>query len=82
MTAVVFDTLAFAKGAKEAGFTVEQAEYQAEALARIFEDRIATKSDINEIQRDLRDLESRLIIKFGGMLVVAVGILAVLIKIL
>jgi hypothetical protein len=70
---IAFDTLAYAKKLRSAGFTEEQAEIQAEALAHIVDEKLSTK-------RDLKDLESRLIIKMGSMLVVTIGILAILMK--
>ena len=74
-SAITFDTLAYAKKLKGAGFTEQQAEIQAEALADLVEERLATK-------QDLRKLEYRLIIKLGGMLVVAIGVIAALVKLL
>ena len=65
MTVVPFDTLKLARQLRDkAGFTPEHAEAAGGA-------EIATKAD-------LRDLEQRLAIKFGGMLVIAVGIQAAL----
>ena len=79
---IAFDTLAYAKKLKSAGFTDEQAEIQAEALAQIVDEKLATKKDILLLQHDIKELESRLIIKMGSMLVVTIGILATLMKIL
>lgn len=83
---VVFDTLAYAKKLKKAGFTEEQAEIQAEALAEIVDERLATKQDISELRRELKEMEERLTykltIRLGTMLVVAVGVIATLVKIL
>lgn len=82
-TMVIFDTLAYAKKLKQAGFTEAQAEVQAEGLAQILESNIATKRDIEEVKRDIeevrRDIEEmgyKLTIRLGGMLAVAVGLLA------
>jgi hypothetical protein len=71
--AIVFDTLEYAKKLKAAGFTEQQAEIQAEALADMFENQIATK-------RDLRELEYRLLIRLGGMLAAAIAIVAAIVK--
>ena len=70
MTAVPFDTLKLARQLREkAGFTPEHAEAAAEALAEAVGGAdLATKAD-------LRDLEQRLTIRFGGMLIVAVGVI-------
>jgi hypothetical protein len=66
---IVFDTLEYAKKLKAAGFT----EQQAEALAGMFENQIATK-------RDLRELEYRLLIRLGAMMAVAIGLIAAIVK--
>ena len=73
--AIVFDTLEYAKKLKAVGFTEEQAEVQAEAIADLVDEKLATK-------RDLKELEMRLTIKLGTMLVVAIGIFATLVKLL
>jgi len=74
-----FNTLAYAKKLKTAGFTEEQAEIQAEALSEIIEERLATKQDLNELELRLKhDLTLRL----GGMLVAGIAIVATLVKLL
>ena len=74
MAAIPFDTLKLARQLREkAGFTPEHAEAAAEALAEAVGGAdLVTKADL---QSALRDLEQRLTIRFGGMLVVAVGII-------
>ena len=72
---IVFDTLAYAKKLKAAGFTEEQAEVQAEALAEIVDERLATK-------QDLRELEMRLIIRLGTMMAISIAVVAALVKLL
>lgn len=81
-TAMIFDTLQYAKKLKEAGVPEKQAEVQAEALVEIIEDKLATKQDIVMLQKDLKELEYRLIIKMGAMLVASITILGAMIKIL
>jgi hypothetical protein len=74
MSAIPFDTLKLARSLREkAKFPSEQAEGVADALAEAFQSEIATKSD-------LRELEHRLTVKIGSMLVVAIGILTALLK--
>ncbi len=84
MASMVFDTLAHAKKLKEAGFTEKQAEVQAEALASIIDEKLATKEDIRLLKEDLKALEERLTYKLtlrlGSMLVVAITVLAILMK--
>ena len=75
-----FDTLQFAKKLKEAGFTERQAEVQAEALAEIIDDKIATKQDIHDLEVKMKELEYRMTIKVGSMMVIAVGILIAAMK--
>jgi len=61
MSTVTFDTLAYARKLKSAGFTQEQAEIQAEAqkdmLAEILDSSLATKSDINGLKEDIARVE-------------------------
>lgn len=59
-TAIAFDTLAFAKKLKAVGFTEEQAEVQAETFAEIINERLATKQDILELKRDMKEMETSL----------------------
>ena len=75
MNDIAFDTLAYSKKLRAVGFTQEQAEAQAEALSGIVSEKLATK-------QDLRELEYRLVIKLGGMLIVAIAAVATLVKIL
>lgn len=86
MTAVAFDTLAYANKLKQAGVPDRQAEVQAEAMAELVEERLATKRDLSELEERLanrmNELEYRLTVRLGSMLVVAVSILAALVKLL
>ncbi len=60
MTAVTFDTLKLARRLESAGFTREQADGAAEALADSLSNEIATKGDISELRAEIRTLESKL----------------------
>ena len=71
--AVAFDTLAYARRLRQAGFSDQQAEVQAEALAAVVGETLATKLD-------LRELEYRLTLRLGAMLTVVVGAVAALVK--
>lgn len=89
MTAIAFDTLKFANRLKAVGVPDKQAEAQAEVLSEALEvnlKELVTKDDLGReiefIRRDLREMEQRLTIKLGGMLVVAVGVVAALVKLL
>jgi hypothetical protein len=74
MSAIPFDTLKLARTLRDkAKFAPEQAEGVADALSEAFQDEIATKTD-------LRELELCLTTKIGGMLVIAVGVLTGILK--
>ncbi|MBF0605457.1 MAG: hypothetical protein HQL07_17425 [Nitrospirae bacterium] len=85
-TAIAFDTLAYAKKLRAAGVPETQAEVHAEAMAELVEDRLATKLDIELVRRDMKEMEMRLkhdlTLRLGGMMAVAVGIVAALVKLL
>ncbi|MEY2340811.1 hypothetical protein AB4090_01695 [Acidithiobacillus sp. IBUN Pt1247-S3] len=80
MAALTFDTLKFANKLKAAGFPPDQAEAQAEALAEVIELNIHDLVTKEDLTTALKDMEQRLIIKLGGMMVVAVGIIVALVK--
>ncbi len=58
--AIAFDTLAYAKKLKTAGFSEQQAEVQAEALVALVEERLATKKDVADLKRDMAMIEANL----------------------
>jgi hypothetical protein len=78
----MFDTLAYAKKLKTAGFTEDQAEIQAEALAEIIDEKLATKQDIRDLRRDMKEMEMRMIIRLGAIQAVGIAIVAALVKLL
>ncbi|MGH8477270.1 MAG: DUF1640 domain-containing protein [Methylococcales bacterium] len=76
MATITFDTHKFIRRLKESGIP----ENQAEAISEAFRDahleaELATKTD-------LRELEYRLVIKLGGMMMAAIAIIATLVKLL
>ena len=68
-----FDTLQYANRLKAVGVPEKQAEVQAEMMAEIIEDKLATK-------KDLKELELRMILKLGGLMISGLGTLIVLMK--
>jgi len=74
MASLVFNTLEYAKRLESAGFTRQQAEAQANIITEVVDEKMATKSD-------LRELEYRLTIRFCTMLAAAVAVLAALITV-
>lgn len=82
MTTITFDTHKFIRTLKDAGVSESQTEAE-----------LATQHDINDVRRDINDLrrdmdtrliqlEQRLIIKLAAMIAFAIGIVAVLVKLL
>jgi Tfp pilus assembly protein PilO len=93
MAAITFDTLKYANRLKAAGAEPRIAEAEAEALAEVFElnlNEVATREDLKHTEERLNErldarllqLEQRMIIKLGGLMVVAIGAVATLVKIL
>ncbi len=81
--AIAFNPHVYVKKLKAAGVPEAQAEVQAETLAELIDDRLATKQDL---ERGLKELEMRLThtltMRLGGMMVVGVTVVAALVKIL
>ena len=75
MSTIAFDTHAFVKDLTRAGMTEEQAEVLARSQATLIDEKLATK-------QDLKELELRLTLRLSSMMVVAIGVVAVLVKLL
>ena len=90
MTSIVFDTHAFVKELAEAGMPEKQAEVLARSQATLIDEKLATKQDLKELEarlrRGMKELELRLkhdlTIGLGSMMVVAIGVVAALVKLL
>lgn len=89
MATITFDTLKFANALKEAGVPSAQAEAEATALSDVLEvnlKELVTKEDLRHevelLRRDMRDMEQRLIIKLGTLMVFSIGAVAALVKLL
>lgn len=76
---ISFDTHENVKKLKASGFTRQQAVAQTNIIAKLVEEQLVSRQYLDE---RLKELEYRLIIRLGGMLVVAIGIVATLVKIL
>lgn len=86
MSDITFDTLQYAKKLKEAGFTEQQAEVQAEtlkhqsdAIQAFIDQKLATKADLKHLEERLT---YKLTIRFGSMMVSGIAFLSALIVIL
>lgn len=86
MSTVAFDTHAFVKELTRVGMPEEQAEVLAQSQATLVDEKLATKQDLKELEmnlrREMKELELRLTIRLGSMMVVAVGVVAALVKLL
>jgi hypothetical protein len=96
MTALTFDTLAYAKRLKEAGFTEPQAEGQAAALADALKGsavELATQADLREMElrmdarftslhRDIEAMKADLLKWVIGLFIAQVWLFAALVKLL
>ena len=83
---MVFDTLKSVEELQEAGIPENRAKAQVRVFQRIIESDLATKRDIKELeqemlqlkkelQQEMRELEYRLTIKTGLMLVASTGVI-------
>ena len=86
MATITYNTHSFVKKLKAVGFTEEQAEVFASEQARLIEDKLATKNDLveleNNLRRDMRELEYRIIIKLGSLIAASIAVVATLVKLL
>jgi len=77
----MFNTLTYAKRLEAAGIPRPQAEAQVQVLAEIVESELATK---NDIKRDLKELEYRLVIKLSaivGTMITLLGIVTTILRV-
>ena len=86
MSTIAFDTHALVKELTRAGMPEEQAEVLARSQAALIDEKLATNQDLKKLElavkQDLKELELRLTIRLGSMMVVAVGVVATLVKLL
>ena len=79
VSTLVFDTHAFVKELTDAGMPEAQAEVLVRTQARLIDEQLATKRDLKELE--LR-LKHDLTVRLGTMMVVAIGLVATLVKLL
>ena len=72
---MVFDTLKSVEELQEAGIPESQAKAQVRVFQRIIESDLATKRGIKELRQEMRELEYRLTIKTGLMVVASTGVI-------
>ena len=90
---ISFDTVEYVHELKKAGVPEKQAEAQAHALIKVVDNNLASKQDIFDLKRDIKEMELKLgakiadsnseIIKWNvGTVFVAVGLFATIMKLL
>ena len=97
MAAIMFDTHAFVKELTQAGMPEQQAEVLARSQTTLIDEKLATKEDLKKLElatkrdlkeleqamkTDLKELELRLTLRLGSMMVIAIGVVAALVKLL
>lgn len=81
MASITFDTLKFADTLKAAGVPPAQAEAEARAVsAAIGEVDVATKRDIDDLQKELQAMELRLTVKLGAFMAIVGGIIVAVLR--
>ena len=93
--AYAFDTLGYAKRLRDAGISIPEAEAHAEAAREFIMAELVTRTDLEGARRELEisivatrhDLQLalehqtlRLTVRLGGMVAIAVAVLATIIK--
>lgn len=68
----MFDTLEYSENAQQAGFTKEQADFQAKELSKWINSELVTKTYMEKIKKEMIDLMT---IRLGGIVVTCTGIL-------
>ncbi len=79
MVTMMFDTHAFVKELTQVGMPEQQAEVLARTQATLIDEKLVTKQDLKQ---ELREMELRLKLHLGSMMVVAIGVVAALVRLL
>jgi len=89
MNALHFDSLTYANRLKSAGMESGLAEVQASAMTEVIQGHfqtLSTKQEVqqlgNDLRKEMRLLEQRMVIKLGSLMVLAIGVVATLVKVL
>jgi hypothetical protein len=81
MTTVTFDTQELVIELESSGFTRQQSETVVSVLKKS-QGELSTKRDIQDMDARLIQMEQRLIIKQGALMAFAIGVVAILVKLL
>jgi len=81
MNTITFDTLKFVQTLEEAGVDRKQATAIAQAVRDSHDAaELATKGDIRELRAEMRELELRIVIKLGSLMVILMGLMLAILK--
>lgn len=80
----MFNVFKFTKLLEDVGFTRAQAEIQVQVFTEIIEEDLATKQDLKQLEISLESkivqLEYRMIIKLGGLMIIGFTTMVTLMK--
>ncbi|MEI8395581.1 MAG: hypothetical protein WCF85_12645 [Rhodospirillaceae bacterium] len=76
MSVATFDKLVYLETLKAAGVADDQARAHAHALDEALRDSVATKADVERLERKMEAMELRLTIKLGAMIGAGVAFLS------
>ncbi len=79
-----FNAIKYSKKLKGAGMEAKLADLHAEELQEVINNDLVTKSDLNTLEKSLRNdmlnLEQRMTVKLGSLMVIGIGVIGFLIK--
>lgn len=89
----MFNALKYTQELENVGFTREQAEKSVNILIEIMQENLASKQDIKELGQEIKELESkmeskfrelelRMTIKLGSLMVLTVGAMTAITKLM
>ncbi len=78
---VTFDTDRLVENLKSSGIPHEQARAIVRGIVEA-QTELVTKRDIDDLRKDILAMEQRIVIKMGGLIALAIGVVAVLVKLL
>ena len=73
MNTITFDTLELVTELRQKGFTEEQSEVIIKVIKKA-QLELATKHDIDDLRRDIKDLSKDLTIRLGGITFLSFGL--------
>jgi len=82
MTTVTFDTHKFVRRLVEDGATEKQAQAHVEALQEALGSHTQTSTEGLATKTDLKELELRLTLRLGGIVMAGIAVLGVVVKLL